>query len=350
MRGSRGAPPLDRRGEVLRTVLAGAVLALAACASAPGAGDAAHPLKASDIRALRWIAPGADKVQALTTRPVACANAPIAKSPDSAAGLTNLQRYEVGRLAFESPALLGGAAGRMGLSCSSCHLNGRDNADFFLDGVSDAPGRADVTSNLLSKIRGDGAFNPTRIPDLAKKDGKQIRERLSPEFRTKVRGLVVEEFDGQEPEKPVFDALVSFMNAQDVEFCVDPLARTAVHAKDDIADAKAAMELADALEGEGDRKAAMLMGRIARERLGVVHEKFVLASQGDVRNALVAASRSIETWMSAMPAEVGVGHKLDHWETYAQAVRELDVAGALVLREEPRSLYNPDVLRAALAQ
>lgn len=304
------------------------------------------------LRTLRWIAPGSDKVNALTTRPAACAMAPIAKASDATgAGLSDLDRYEIGRLAFESPALLGGAAGRMGLSCSSCHLNGRDNADFLLDGVSDAPGRADVTSSLLSKVRGDGAFNPTPIPDLAKKDGKQIRDRLSREFREKVHGLVVEEFDGQEPPKVVFDALISFMNAQDVSKCGDPLARVPVQARDDIADVKAAMTLAGALEGaEGDRDAAQLMGRIARERLGVVHERFAAANQGDVRDALVSASRSIEAWMAGMPAEVGVGHKSDHAGRFARAMQLIDAAEAVVLRKESRSLYDPDVLRAALAE
>jgi hypothetical protein len=111
------------------------------------------------------------------------------------------------------------------------------------------------------------------------------------------------------------------------------------------------MTLAGALEGaEGDRDAAQLMGRIARERLGVMHEKFVAANQGDVREALVSASRSIEVWMAGMPAEVGVGHKLDHEGKFALAMQLFDAAEALVLQKESRSLYNPDELRAALAE
>ncbi|MEQ1611050.1 MAG: hypothetical protein ABL956_19120 [Hyphomonadaceae bacterium] len=267
------------------------------------------------------------------------------KASDAAsAKIGNHERYEIGRLAFESPALLGGAAGRMGLSCSSCHLNGRDNTDFFLEGLSDAPGRADVTSNLLSKVRGDSVFNPAPIPDLAKKDGKQIRDRLSPEFRTKVHGLVVEEFDGQEPPKFVFDALISFMNAQDVSKCADPSARTAVRAGGDVAEAREAMRLASLLEDNGERDAARLIARVARERLGAVHERFVSRDQADLREALISASRSIEVWITQTDS------KTEKERIFAETDRQLVQAAALVERRQAGSLYNPDVLRAALAQ
>ena len=232
----------------------------------------------------------------------------------------------------------------MGLSCSSCHLNGRDNADFFLEGLSDAPGRADVTSNLLSKVRGDSVFNPAPIPDLAKKDGKQIRDRLSPEFRTKVHGLVVEEFDGQEPPKLVFDALISFMNAQDVSKCSDPSARTAVRAGGDVAEAREAMRLASLLEDNGERDAARLIARVARERLGAVYERFVSHDQADLREALVSASRSIEVWIT----QTDSGPEKER--ILAETDRQLVRAAALVERRQAGSLYNPDVLRAALAQ
>lgn len=333
---------MDRRGEILRLLAAGLLLVVAACVSAPDAEDGPT---ASDLRALRWLAPGADRVKALTTRPVGCADAPESAASDAASTkVGNHERYEIGRLAFESPALLGGAAGRMGLSCSSCHLNGRDNADFFLEGLSDAPGRADVTSNVLSKVRGDSVFNPAPIPDLAKKDGKQIRDRLSPEFRTKVHGLVVEEFDGQEPSKLVFDALIDFMNAQDVSKCPDPSARTAARADGDVAEAREAMRLASLLEDNGERDAARLMARVARERLGAVHERFVSSDQADLREALVGASRSIETWIAQTDS------KPDRDRIFAEADGQLAQAEALVARRQAGSLYNPDVLRAALAQ
>ncbi|MGF7473737.1 hypothetical protein WFJ45_23635, partial [Salmonella enterica subsp. enterica serovar Minnesota] len=70
----------------------------------------------------------------------------------------------IGRAAFNSPLLLGGQAARAGLSCASCHRNGRGNPDFHFPGISGAPGTADVTASLLSSHRGDGQFNPKPIP------------------------------------------------------------------------------------------------------------------------------------------------------------------------------------------
>ena len=240
MRGSRGASPLDRRREVLKTTalksllnLIAAALVAAACSSGPEVSQADAP-EASDIRALRWLAPGADKVKFLTTRPASCIRP---RAPDEAVITfgngdvrTSEQTLEIGRLAFESPALLGGAAARMGLSCSSCHLNGRDNPAFFIEGMSSAAGTADVTSSLMSKVRGDGTFNAVRIPDLAAKDGKQIKDRRSAEFRTKVHGLIVEEFDGQEPPADVFNSVLLYLDRLDASGGCNDWRRTQVSA------------------------------------------------------------------------------------------------------------------------
>ena len=71
-------------------------------------------------------------------------------SPDLAADLTHqppecrslshdaaLRRSEeIGRIAFRAPLLLGGQAARVGLSCATCHRNGRTNAHFHFPGLS----------------------------------------------------------------------------------------------------------------------------------------------------------------------------------------------------------------------
>ena len=301
-------------------------------ATLPVAKDA--PLDRDSLRALRWIAPGADIVRALTTEPVSCRVA--LESTGSVTVLKNNVSYkniDVGRIAFESPALLGGAAGRMGLSCASCHVNGRDNPDFFIDGVSGAPGTADVTNSLFSKSRGNGAFDPTPIPDLAARDGKQMQVRKGEAFLAKTHGLIVEEFDGQEPPQQMLYDVIAYMDG--LTLCADRDARQALTAQTDMETATTAFWIAWGLAPEGRR----IMARAARERLERLHERFIAAGQADVRDALLTASRAIGAWMDA-PDAAGE----------AAVVEALAVAARLVTREQGRSLYAPEVLRAALAR
>ena len=327
---------MDRRRQIVRSAFAAitaAVLVAAACSHAP---DTSGQPKASDIRSLRWVSKDTDKVAFLSSRPVRCERS-SGDFDQAAPTPTDRDRYEVGRLAFESPALLGGAAARMGLSCSSCHLNGRGNAAFFVEGVSDKPGMADVTSSVFSKVRGDGNFNPVPIPDLAAKDGKQIKDRKSPEFRTKVHGLIVEEFDGQEPPPFVFDAVIAYLDAQDISTCRDPGAVVSVRAADDIGDVVKAFHEAGLLDRNGRHDDAQLMARAARDRLGRLHERFVAPDQAGVRDALIDASRSIEAWASGQ-------------RVFAETERDLEELGVLVLKYGRDSLYEPERLKAAFAE
>jgi hypothetical protein len=107
------------------------------------------------IREARWLAPGA-VYQGLTREPSEC----FARPTDPA----ERRRAEIGRAAFRTPLLLGGQAARAGLSCASCHRNGRGNPDFLFPGLSGPPGTADITASLMSSHRGDGRFNPKPIP------------------------------------------------------------------------------------------------------------------------------------------------------------------------------------------
>lgn len=317
---------MDRGREALRGLAAGLLLALAACASEP---DATPPLTSDSLRALRWLAEGADRVSALTTQPVACRDS---REPFSMIGGSSdvFDTTEVGRIAFESPALLGGAAARMGISCSSCHVNGRGNQDFFVAGVSGAPGTADVTSSLFSKVRGNGAFDPMPIPDISARDGKQIRDRLGPEFRAKVHGLIVEEFDGQEPGERILSAVIDYMAG--LTPCPDPDAREPITPDIDLGAARTAFAIAQASDG-ADRR---LMVRAARERLERVHERFPAGDQMDVREALLAASEALSAWLDGADP--------------ARARQALDAAAVRAKAEASASLYAPDVLRAALDQ
>lgn len=327
----RGRPLLNR--QVPRFLAAGFLLVLVACVE-PGPPGPDLPLNRDTLRALRWIAPEADKVRALTTEPVSCRNPREAISRIMIDNGPSFSTVDIGQLAFESPALLGGAAARMGLSCSSCHLNGRNNPDFFLEGVSGAPGTADVTNSLFSKTRGNDAFDPTPIPDIAARDGKQITDRLSPEFEAKVHGLIVDEFDGRQPGEEIFREVISYMDG--LVPCADPDARQPVTASRDMIAARKAFLIAGFMDRSDEKR---LMARAARERLERLNERFIAANQADVRAALLDGSQKIATWMEAPSAE---------GESAVQAA--LKTAAERVKREEQHSLYNPDMLRATLGR
>lgn len=321
---------MDRGRQVLRRVAAGFILLVAACASAP---EADAPLTHDSLRVLRWIAPDADTVDAVTMRPVACA------APDELVNGVRSQpsqQRELGRLAFESPALLGGAAARMGLSCSSCHLNGRGNASFFVDGVSVSPGTADVTSSLFSKTRGNGVFDPVPIPDLAARDGKQIRDRKSHAFRDKVHGLIVEEFDGQEPPPVVFEAVLAYLDSLDIAQCRNPAGRVQAAYSDDYAAMLSAMAVLAPKDVAPD--VALFYIRVARERLERLHERFPPGGQ---------AARDLEA-MSARFAQAA--DDIRAGKPFTLPIADMGTLVAHLFGEAPNSLYNPDVLRAALAR
>lgn len=322
-----------------RYLAAGLTLLAAGCAEPSPVLE--QPVNRDTLRALRWIAPQADKVQALTTEPVSCRNpleavsrlAVFDETGASGGSVMSFSSVDEGRIPFESPALLGGAAGRMGLSCSSCHLNGRNNPDFFIEGVSTSPGTADVTNSLFSKTRGNGAFDPVPIPDIAARDGKQLKDRRGAEFRAKVHGLIVEEFDGREPGDGILQAVIDYMDG--LVPCPDPYARKPLTAQKDMMSAMQAFLIAQASEGDDSR----LMARAARERLERLNERFIAANQSDVRSALLIASRAIESWTEAEGKDQGNA-----------VMSALKTAAELVKKEAPRSLYNPDVLRDALAR
>ena len=158
------------------------------------------------MRAARWLPPER-QAHRLAYEPTEC----LAPAADARA----LRRIAIGRAAFRTPLLLGGQAARAGLSCDSCHRNGRGNPDFRFPGLSGAPGTADVTSSLMSSHRGDGRSNPTLIPDLSGPAHalKVSRDPSARALEAFIRGLIVEEFDGPEPTAMTLDGLAGYVRA-----------------------------------------------------------------------------------------------------------------------------------------
>lgn len=293
-------------------------MAAAACAQPLASAASDDAPAADDVQALRWLAAGHDRLAFLTTRPVECSR-PIA-DPQLAAA------RDRGRAAFESPALLGGAAGRRGLSCSSCHINGRGNPDFFVEGLSNAPGTADVTSSILSKVTDDALFNPKPIPDITARDGTQIRDRTGADFHARLHGLIVDEFNGQEPPSAVFEDVRIYLDHLDFAVCSDPATRLPVSASADLASVATALGGARAAADFASREFWI---RVARRRLERIDERFVGPALAGTRQRIETLSRRL-------------GEAAD-------TSREWTALQAEVKAKEALSLYNPIVLRAAFA-
>lgn len=211
---------MDRPRERIAFIAAACVL-LTAATAAPAL-----------LRAQAWTAPGENLASDLAHAPRECL------TERSAA-------IEAGRALFRSPALLGGPAARLGLSCDSCHASGRVNARFFLPELTDRPGAADVTSEWASQVRGDGVMNPVDIPDLGGVSARaafgQARDASLAHF---VRGVIVDEFQGQPPPDQAFEALLAYLNA--LEACpIEPAPLTLGDAANDVRRALAAAEAAD---------------------------------------------------------------------------------------------------------
>lgn len=313
-----------------RTVAAFAVaLVLALAAGIAGAESPSAP----PLREMRWTDPSlsrADVVRALTTEPAECLKAP----EDSAAEA----RIAIGRAVFHAPLLLGGQAARAGVSCASCHRAGRGNASFVFPGVSGAPGTADVTSSLFSSKRGDGVFNPKRIPDLAVDPVTVDRNPAKPDLRHFIHGQIVEEFDGLEPPAAVLDGIAAFVTASRGR-CGGDVARTATREAEAT---KAAVRAAQQLLAVPDQPAAHLLIAAARSALGRLDERYagvpgigrrLKARDADLRQAQVLATSDPAAAIAA----------LGRWS------QRFDKDAEAMVAAQDQSLYSPQMLETTLS-
>jgi len=274
------------------------------------------------VREARWLAPG--KIfEGLAREPSEC----LARPADPA----ERRRAEIGRVAFRTPLLLGGQAARAGLSCASCHRNGRGNPDFLFPGLSGPPGTADITASLMSSRRGDGRFNPKPIPDLGgpRETLKISQDRRERALETFIRGLVAEEFDGPEPAAEVIDGLAAYVRALRPEACGPGDRRVTLASR--LALAGEAAELGAAGRGETRR----LLFAAARSQLGAIDERFAVPGGERARAVLREADRELRALRSGK-SDMADWHR--RWPGWKRAL----------LRLERNSLFDPKRLRAAL--
>jgi hypothetical protein len=303
---------MDRRRKPARGLIAAAALLAGSAAAAPSL----------PIPEARWLSPDA-LVEGLTREPAECLREPK--------GVAARRSVAVGRAAFRTPLLLGGQAARAGLSCASCHRNGRGNPDFLFPGLSGAPGTADVTTSVMSRSRGDATINPVPIPDLAGPPGalKVSRDGKSGALERFIRALIVDEFDGPEPAPAVLEGLADYVRAMAPKPCrrrEQPL-----RLEGRLSEVEAAVGLAASADGATRR---LLLGA-ARTSLGAVHARFQRPGLERSRGVLREADRELEALRAG-------GGDLAAWRSrWPTRKRRL-------LRDEPRSMFNPRRVRQAL--
>jgi hypothetical protein len=288
--------------------------------------------QAQTLTEFKWLAPGADPVAQVTRAPAECLKP--ADDPRKA------YQIEVGRVAFRTPELLGGQAARVGLSCDACHINGHNNPTFFIDGVSGIPGTIDVTSEVFSKVRGDNVLNPRPIPSLVGTAfeaayGHDAKITSLAEF---VHGVVVEEFQGAEPDKDLFDALVAYVRSLDPASC--PGAReqpiTLTRAMADIERAAAAL---DASLDHGNRAVGDMLVLGIRSMLGRLDERFSGVGLADASTKITESSRKLgDLWRGDAENDERLRKDLAAWRGDLNGLRDA------LLASDAQSLFNPEVV------
>jgi hypothetical protein len=268
------------------------------------------------MQALVWTAKG-EEFETLASQPSVCG--PRLDDPQTANGMA----------LFNAPQLLGGQAARAGVSCASCHSNGRRNAHFFLAGVSDGPGTADVSSSFFNLARANGRFDPKAIPDLAS-PGKISRDPRSGELERFLRGLIVEEFGGREPSPAALAALASYVRA--VRPCPNEATESRTIAGQ-LALVRITTKAAQRMAEQGEGETAILLTSAARHQLGLIDERLAQPGLERERRMLLAASRALQAIADAPTPDP---HALAAW------LNRFDHQDApRIDRIEAQTLYNP---------
>jgi hypothetical protein len=278
------------------------------------------------LREQAWTAPSETLARDLTQAPGEC----LARTaPD----------IEIGRALFRSPNLLGGQAARAGLSCHACHSNGGINTRFLLPELTNRAGHSDVTSEWASHTRGDGVMNPVPIPDLAGAAGHAtFGQNREPSLEAFVRGVIVDEFQGEPPNGQAFAGMIAYLRALRLSACPSAdVAITLTSAADDVRRAVSAAENADA-----QTASAVLLA--AQDMVGRIVERLPPQRFARDRRRLENLSRELGALRDANDIHVSLATAIPGWRT------RFDAAITRIAGREDRTYFNEATLRDALAR
>jgi cytochrome c peroxidase len=118
-----------------------------------------------------------------------------------------------GDMTFDSPLIFGEPARSLGMSCNNCHNKSITNPQFKIPGLSRTAGGLDVSSSFFAPHANNGLFDPLDTPDLRgiRFTAPYGRNGRFSSLRDFIRNVIVNEFNGPEPDPIVVDAMLAYM-------------------------------------------------------------------------------------------------------------------------------------------
>ena len=128
----------------------------------------------------------------------------------------------LGDMAFDSAYIFGEPMQSLGLSCNNCHNKSITNPNLFVPGLSARPGTFDVSNSFFAPHANNGVFDPLDVPDLRgiRFTAPYGRNGRIASLREFVRNVIVNEFNGPEPDPVVMDGIIAYMN--EFDFLTNP--------------------------------------------------------------------------------------------------------------------------------
>ena len=128
----------------------------------------------------------------------------------------------LGDMAFDSAFIFGEPARSLSISCNTCHNKSITNPQFFVPGLSARPGGIDVSSSFFAPHANNANFDPLDIPDLRgiRFTAPYGRNGRFASLREFTRNVIVNEFNGPEPDPLLLDGIIAYMN--EFDFLTNP--------------------------------------------------------------------------------------------------------------------------------
>ena len=131
----------------------------------------------------------------------------------------------LGDMAFDSPFIFGEPARSARIACSTCHNKGTTNPNLFVPGLSDRAGGLAVSNAFFAPHANDGIGGHLDTPDMRgiRFTAPYGRNGRFASLREFTRNVIVNEFNGAEPDPLLLDGLVAYFN--EFDFLPNPLLR-----------------------------------------------------------------------------------------------------------------------------